>query len=355
MLSACTAPNGAVPGPQVLTVNGSWALPDEAAPHERTWMSWPSSKSIWGPDLAATQESIVTIARAVMDREPLSILARPSQIAAVRRRLGAAATIHAAPVDDLWARDTLPLFVTSPGNADSLAASRVRFNGWGDKQTHAGDRTLSAFVAALVKIPLIDVGLTGEGGGVEGDGAGTLLANRSSWINENRNPGWSEKRVEAALLELTGATRIFWADGVKGQDITDDHIDASARFTSRTSLVTQVPPLGDVSVWATSAEKLRAILDSKLTLAGTPYTVDTITDPVSPRGRGSSFLTSYVNYYVCNGAVIIPEFGDSAADSRARGIVEAHYPGRDIVQINIDGVAAGGGGIHCATQQQPVV
>ena len=61
----------------------------------------------------------------------------------------------------------------------------------------------------------------------------------------------------------------------------------------------------------------------------------------------------YINFYVCNGAVIAPEFGDAKADRNARAALRELFPQREVVQLNIDGIAAGGGGIHCATQQQP--
>ena len=62
---------------------------------------------------------------------------------------------------------------------------------------------------------------------------------------------------------------------------------------------------------------------------------------------------SYINFYVCNGAVISAQFGDARADAAAKATLERLYPGREVVQLNIDGVAVGGGGIHCATQEQP--
>ena len=62
-----------------------------------------------------------------------------------------------------------------------------------------------------------------------------------------------------------------------------------------------------------------------------------------------------MNYYVCNGAVIAPEFGDADADSAARGVLQRLFSDREIVMVDIDPIAAGGGGIHCATQQQPKV
>jgi agmatine deiminase len=55
---------------------------------------------------------------------------------------------------------------------------------------------------------------------------------------------------------------------------------------------------------------------------------------------------------VCNGAVIAPQFGDSRADAAAKETLQAFFPKRELVQLKIDGIAAGGGGIHCTTKQE---
>jgi len=74
---------------------------------------------------------------------------------------------------------------------------------------------------------------------------------------------------------------------------------------------------------------------------------------VRPKYETKDFAAGYINFYVCNGAVIAPEFGDAAADRNTRDTLRDCFPGREIIQLNIDGIAAGGGGIHCTTQQQP--
>ena len=66
------------------------------------------------------------------------------------------------------------------------------------------------------------------------------------------------------------------------------------------------------------------------------------------------FAAGYINFYVCNGAVIAPEFGDPKADTAARVKLQRLFPKRKIIQLNIDAIAAGGGGIHCTTQQEPM-
>ncbi len=213
-------------------VDLGWRMPAEEAEPERTWMCWPSSEEVWGADLSGVQDAIARIATAIVAFEPVTMLARPDQVEAVRDRFGDEVEVVEATVDDLWARDTLGNFVVrerEDGTVE-LGAGRVRFNGWGDKQVHDGDAQLAATVAELLGIELVDSGIVGEGGGLEVDGAGTVLAAESSWVNDNRNPGLDRDEIEGALLELLGGDRFIWVDGLAGQDITDGHIDTLARF-----------------------------------------------------------------------------------------------------------------------------
>ena len=331
---------------------GRWWMPAEEDPHAATWMCFPANADVWGADLSGVQATIADIALAIAEFEPVRMLVRPEARARAAGLVGSDVELIDGPVDDLWARDTLPLFVRGAG-AD-LAAGRVRFNGWGDKQVHAGDAQLAGHVAQLLGIPLLDSGITGEGGGLENDGQGTLLAARSSWVNDNRNPGVPEADIAAALVQTFGAQRLVWVDGVAGQDITDGHIDTLARFAGPTTIVHEYPSYVEPGeTWYDVATSTHDELLAIQTLDGRPYDLVQLTQPGSTRQSGDAFLSSYVNYYVCNGAVIAPAFGDTGADGRAVEALTSLYPGREVVALDIDPVAAGGGGIHCATQQQP--
>ena len=81
--------------------------------------------------------------------------------------------------------------------------------------------------------------------------------------------------------------------------------------------------------------------------------VDVIPEPETRRVESLDFVASYANYYACNGAVIAAQFGDSEADEIAKDALRRHYPGREIVTLNVDALGEVGGGIHCATQQMP--
>lgn len=66
-----------------------------------------------------------------------------------------------------------------------------------------------------------------------------------------------------------------------------------------------------------------------------------MTQPQRTRQDGNDFLSTYMSYYVCYGAVIAPEFGDTPADAEAKRALTLLFPGRRIVQPNIDALAAG--------------
>lgn len=352
-------PDGSTSTTQAAATSAAlFSMPAEDAPHERTWMCWPSSAEIWGDDLPDVQDTILAIATAIARFEPVTLLARPAEVASLQGRVGGEITIVEAPVDDLWARDTLPCFLLTHG-ADAenpLRLGHATFNGWGGKQIHDGDAQLAAVLADHLHIDLTNAGVTGEGGGLEVDGAGTVLAAESCWVNDNRNPGKSRDAIEAALLKMLGADRMLWIDGLAGADITDGHIDTLARFVNDDTILLDKPAYDDpddpwVTVAATTHDQVKAMR----TADGQPYNITTLTQPSTTRVEGDAFLATYMNYYVCNGAVIAPEFGDKAADEAASAELAKLFPDREIVLLNIDALAAGGGGIHCATQQQPKV
>lgn len=329
-------------------------MPAEEAEHEATWMCFPGRRDVWGSSLPEVQATIAELGLAIAQFEPVRMLARPDDMDHLVDLVGSDVEIIDAPVDDLWARDTLPLFrITDSGE---LSAVRVRFNGWGDKQVHDGDATLAGVVADVLGIELFDTELYGEGGGLETDGEGTLLAARSSWVNDNRNPEVGEAEISEVLATSLGTPRVLWVDGVAGQDITDGHIDTLARFANPTTLVHEYPFYVEPGeTWYDVAVDTALTLEGFTTLGGAPYDLVQLRQPENIRGSGDEFLASYVNYYVCNGAVLVPEFGDAQADGLAAEQIGALYPDREVVALNIDPVSAGGGGIHCATQQQPAV
>ncbi|MND92889.1 putative agmatine deiminase [compost metagenome] len=330
-----------------------YEMPMESERHTRTLMQWPVSVDVYGArDLAAVQANILAIANAISEHEPVAMMAAPGARGLNRDRFGEGVEFWDIPTDDLWCRDSGPTFVK---DADGeLAVAHIRFNGWGDKQRHRNDGLIAERVAARLGLSLIDSGVIGEQGGLEHDGAGTMMAHASCWVNDNRNPGLSADQIAERLGAAIGASKMIWAPGVKDADITDYHIDSLARFTGPGQVLIQIDDeLDPEDPWSVAAHETLSILQQATDARSRPLDIRRLPEPIDIRAAGDDFVSSYVNYYVCNGAVIAPQFGDRRADAEAREILAALYPGREVVQLNIDALGASGGGIHCATQQQP--
>jgi agmatine deiminase len=332
-----------------------YRMPLEADPHRRTLMQWPMRASLYGGTrgLEAVRSCITQVARTIARFESVAMLAAADQHQALRTRIGTDIELWPIEAEDLWCRDSGPAFVRASGG--ELAVTELAFNGWGNRQRHAVDARIARRVADFLGLPYWASGLVGEGGGIESDGAGTLIAHESSWVNRNRNR-MSRREVERRLLEALGADQVIWAPGLRDADITDGHVDAVARFVKPGQVLVQLPSsraAGDP--WSRAAFETYEVLKRARDAAGRALEIIVVTDPDLRRirVRQGEVVASYANYYVCNGAVLAPEFGDDRADAEAHRILRQLYPGREVVALDIDAIAAAGGGIHCATQQQP--
>ncbi|MEZ0053563.1 agmatine deiminase [Mycobacterium sp. MAA66] len=332
----------------------TWRMPDEGEWHKRTWMAFGASETIWGRSLLAeVRRDLATIAQTIAQFEPVTMLVRPADHAVARDLVGSTVELVEAPLDDLWMRDTGPVFVTGNG---VKAGVNFNFNGWGGKQDFDHDAQVADAVTAHAGVESLHTDLVLEGGGIEVDGDGTAIITESCVLNANRNPGRSKAEVETKLGRLLGVRKIIWLPGIAGKDITDGHTDFYARFARPGVVVAGLdtdPNSFDHDVTARHLEILRAATDAN----GRRLDVVTLEAPgsIRPGYQSDDFAAGYINFYVCNGAVIAPEFGDPDTDGAARQQLEHLFPDRRVVQLNIDAIAAGGGGIHCTTQQEPAV
>lgn len=328
-------------------------VPAETREHVRTFMSWPPLDSVWEDMADDVQRDIAGIARALAEFEPVVMLAAPEEVKAARRACGSGVEVITVPTDDLWMRDTGPTFVQGPKGIEGID---LHFNGWGGKQEHEHDAKVARAVLKYAGVPRIDAPLVGEGGSLEMDGHGTLLVTESSLVNPNRNPDLSRDEIENSLKNLVGADKVIWFKGVKGQDITDYHVDALARFAEDGVVLLSRAWDGDgPDVWTRAYDQARGVLENTTDARGRRFEIIDLPEPDPARlgRRGEDFLGSYANYYIANDAILIPRFGDRKADQQAAAVIGDLYPDREVVQLEIHTVAEGGGGIHCATQQQP--
>ena len=329
-------------------------MPDEAEPHARTWMAWGASEAIWGRKLLPeVRRNLATLANTIARYEPVSLLVRPNELALAKTLVASNVTLVPCPLNDLWVRDTGPTFVHQANG--QLGAVDFNFNGWGRKQVHEADKQVARTVAQTAGVARLSTPLVMEGGCVEVDGRGTAILTESCVLNANRNPGMSKAQFEDLLMPLLGLNRIIWLPGIKGKDITDGHTDFYARFASPGVVLAGLEPDPQSYEHELTLRHLD-ILRSARDAQGRQLRVLTLQAPsrVRPAFETKEFAAGYIGFYVCNGAVMMQGFGDAEADRAARDTLAEAFPGRRIEQLNMDGIAAGGGSIHCATQQQPV-
>ncbi|MES2105498.1 MAG: agmatine deiminase family protein [Pseudomonadota bacterium] len=346
---------------QITTASsGVFFVPDENLAQTRTWMAWPSSTAIWGSSLLkGVQTDIALLARTIAKYEPVYMVANGSTNASVAKsKIGTTVfpvtIIPTIPNDDCWMRDIGAIF--RKDGSGNLNCFGLNFNGWGNHQTHAKDALVASKMASYLGLPFTASTVVGEGGGVVEDGDGTLLANESCWVNTNRNPGKTRAQIETELLTQYGATKMIWCKGVIGQDITDDHCDATVQFTQPGTVVVHVPDPSDTDAFAANAAQWLQTLSTLTDAKGRAFNIIKLQ---APKATSSTMLASYINYCVTNGAVINVAIGaicnDPAKDTTVKAQLAAAYPGRTVEMLSLPTLyGQGGGGIHCVTQQQPV-
>lgn len=329
-------------------MSNTYRVPAEDEAHELTFMQWPNDRAVYDDPvfLRNVQQTIARIAVAISNFEPVIILGGKKHHEKIKRMCKGAVEIWDVPTDDLWARDSGPIFARD--EAGKLAVQNIQFNGWGNKQATPNDNQIARTIAQVLDIPLNATGLIGEGGSTEHDGDEYLIAHQSSWKNDNRNPNMELEEIEERLLKAYGASKMVWGYGVWDLDITDYHIDSLARFTRPGKILMNLPEEADFH-----DPFHQAALDTFDNFKRAELDIDVIPEPNYRRVKSYDFVASYANYYICNGAVIAAQFGDERTDEIAVEALKRHYPGRKIVTLNVDALGELGGGIHCATQQMP--
>ncbi|KAM0739638.1 hypothetical protein ACQRIT_004822 [Beauveria bassiana] len=341
----------------------------EWAPHEKVLLGWPGLEGILKdyPDkLAKATQEVSMIAQAIANFEPVTILVGNERMSEAEEYFAQVDTpftikLHRIEGNDMgiWLRDMAPTFVVKSGNR-SLVGLDWNFNGWGGKYPTPTTINLTRKFLQDVSMDRIETSIVTEGGALEADGEGTLLATESSIINDSRNPGKSRQDVENELRRTLGAEKVIWIPGRVGVDATDGHIDALARFARPgvvlLSKANEVTPTDRTIIYEEALEILQSGTDAK----GRPIEIIEIEEPDSELFSPDDFdnhppVRSYVNYVLVNGGIILPQFGDPAHDAAAIRVAQRVFgEERRICPVLIEELPLLGGGSHTATQEIPL-
>ena len=211
-----------------------------------------------------------------------------------------------------------------------------------------------------------------EGGSIHVDGEGTVIVTEACLLSKGRNPDLSKEQIEAKLLQYLGAEKVIWLPRGIYNDETNEHVDNVFAFVKPGEVLLawtedKMDPQyalsqADLAVLEAATDaKGRKFIIHKLPIPQKPVCITeeeansfTFEDGEDRREPGERLAASYVNFYLCNGKVILPQFGDEM-DREARRILGKCFPERQVVPLPARAVIVGGGNFHCLTQQIPSI
>ena len=336
--------------------NRNLRLVAEWEPQSVVILVWPDESSDWRANLAEVRNCYLKMIAAIAPYQMVLVIVRNLEarygFKKELRKSGLTSvniTISECAYDDTWIRDYGPLS-TECGSKIRLVDNR--FNAWGGKQACTNDDRISRELAQsdLFDCPLDASSLVLEGGAVETDGRGTLLATRGSVVTESRNPGVDSTMMESLLNNILGLSHFHWLESsaLIGDD-TDGHIDTLARFTD-TRTITYSGAESASPDYRTLLE-LESELRSIRQPDGSPYRLI----PLPPPGEhlstdGRPLPATYANFLITNEAVLVPVYGVDN-DHRAIETIRGCFPSRRVIPIDSRPLIEQNGSIHCATIQ----
>lgn len=321
--------------------------PAEWEPHQAVWIGFPGDPAEWPDDVAGAQSEVAAFADAIADEgqgERVLLVCRTADDATKAKLLtGDHVEVITSSFGDIWLRDT-GVIVTQSG--DGLLGNDFGFNGWGDKFDMAGDGDIGLRLAEQFGLPVQRRGWILEGGAIDGDGAGRLVTTEQCVLNPNRNESLTRAQAEERFARELGADQILWlGDGLQA-DHTDGHVDNLARFVSAGVLALPEVSAADdpnAAIFEDAAAKASqaGVLVVRLPSVGA-YRID-----------GDIAPGSYMNFYIGNRVVAVPQYG-APNDAAAVEAIAALFPDRKVIGLSSRALLRGGGSFHCISQQIPV-
>lgn len=363
-----------------LPCNDGFFMPAEWTAHQQTWMIWPERTDTWRLGAKPAQEAFSQVIQSIADFEPVTVGVSANQYFNAGHRLGSLnrrfpIRLVELSANDAWCRDTGPTFVIS--QAGEVRGIDWTFNAWGGLEGGLYfpwdlDDQVACKILGIEQLSRYRTdGFVLEGGSIHVDGEGTLLTTEECLLNRNRNPHLTKPLIERVLKEYLGVQTILWLKYGIYEDETDGHIDNIACFVRPGEVVlawTDDPSDPQFERSKLALEYLQAATDArgrklkvhKLPLPGPLYSMESECAAVDwsyhckPRLAGTRLAASYVNFYLCNGGLILPTF-DDANDQRAADILQDLFPEQQVVTVPGREILLGGGNVHCITQQQPII
>lgn len=351
-------------------------MPAEYEPHAGCWMLWPQRPTTWRLGGKPAQKAFVKVAQAIVRHEPVTVGVNEDQYANALSMLPEEVRVVEMASNDAWMRDIGATFVRNDETGE-VRGIDWKFNAWGGLVDGAyfpwdlDDQVARKMcdMEYLNRYKLEDFIL--EGGAIHSDGEGTILTTEECLLSDGRNHNLSKEEIGEVLCSYLGAEKVIWLKNGVYLDHTNGHVDNVCCFAAPAKVLLAWTENEKDPQYQLSRQNLE-ILESETDAAGRPFEVIRMPLPApmliteeeaadfdndadkQTHLAGTRLPASYINFYIANGALIVPRFGDPEKDVQAVEILQQCFPDREITTIDSREILLGGGNIHCITQQQPL-
>jgi agmatine deiminase len=344
-----------------------YRMPAEWEPHRATWIAWPHHEPDWPGKLGPIPWVYAEIARVLAEHETVEILCHSDGVRSAAHEALTAHQVnpdrvrtHVVPTDRVWLRDSAPTAVHD--QAGRVVLVNWGFNAWAKYDNWQRDEGVGRAIAAITRLPMEQPQrpdqkgrVVLEGGGIEVNGDGLLLVTEEWLLSEvqDRNPGLTRQDYERVFAEWLGIRRTIWlGEGCVGDD-THGHVDDVARFIDANTVVIAVEQDPADENHGRSIDNMRRLELASGTDGVGPLRIVTLPFPRPVMMNGERLPASYANFYIANGAVLVPTFND-VNDRVALNTLAELLPSHRVIGIHALDLVWGLGTLHCLTQQQPL-
>ncbi len=339
-------------------------MPAEWAPQKRIWLSWPHARADWPGKFAPVPWVFAEMVRVITGSgQRVGLLVKDPALRAEAMEMLDRAGVALTLVDFLevktnrgWLRDCGPIWVKD--GMGGYTALNWKFTGWAKYANHKLDNDVPDQIADFTKDDTLeptanDKPIVLEGGGIEVDGAGSIIVTEEWLLSDTqiRNKKFTREDYELLFDHYLGAPNVIWlGKGIVGDD-THGHVDDITRFVAPGKIVTVVEKDKRDENYALLQDNLKRLKKAR-DAKGKPFEIIELPMPRPVMFEGQRLPASYANFLICNKVVLVPVFND-VADKVALRILQECFPKRDVVGIYARDLVWGLGTIHCLTQQEP--
>ncbi|MCF0230671.1 MAG: agmatine deiminase, partial [Parasporobacterium sp.] len=312
-----------------------YRMPGESEPHAGCLMIWPERPGSWKKDPSAARKAFKEVAMAIAESETVYMLAGAAVLEDAVRTFEGCSNIKTIPfeTDDAWARDTGATFVIKhdpAGGSKSRRGINWQFNAWGGSYDGLyadwdRDQKVAAGICETLGDDMYDaMHFVLEGGSIHVDGEGTLITTEECLLSPGRNPYMDRDEIEDNLMKYLGVRKIIWLPEGIYNDETNGHVDNFCCFTKPGEVLLAWTDDKNDPQYERSLKALN-ILEHETDASGRNFKITLLPIPKTPvcitgkdlegyefeegedtREIGERLAASYVNFYISNGAVVVP-------------------------------------------------